>query len=310
MTKIRVGYAARAIGTAPVWTACDAGYFAALGLDVEPVLFKGSILVTRALEAGEIQLANYAAPAAVQANLERGSNLVVVLGAMNRMMQSLMGRPGISSIDQLRDGTVGVNEWGEVNHWLVEALLPRIGLQAGRDVTIVETGRATGEAWHVQRPADAMVLHPPEPYAAMKAGWTTLVDMRDLNVPFQISSISGRRDWIDNHRDELALYLQGHVEGILHFNTDREFALQVARKWGTPVDEEVLQRTWEFASKEFSESPFPTVEAIGGILRAMSGKIAGADTANAADHIDASFMHAMQASGTLAGIRRRHGRSA
>jgi ABC-type nitrate/sulfonate/bicarbonate transport system substrate-binding protein len=308
MTKIRVGYAARAIGTAPVWTGVDAGYFRNYGLEVEPVLFKGSLLVTKALEAGEIELANYAAPAAVHANLERQANLVVVLGAMNRMMQSLMGRPGISSFQDLRGGTIGVNEWGEVNHWLVEALLPHIGFVAGRDVTLIETGRSQGETWETPKQADAIILHPPEPYAALKHGWSQLVDLRDLNIPFQISSVSAQREWSARHREELKLYLLGHVEGILRFNTDRDFALHIARKWGTPVDEEVLAQTWEFASKEFSEHPFPTVQAIQGILNAMKGQIACAAVSNPADHIDASFLQELEESGQLKDLRIKYGR--
>jgi ABC-type nitrate/sulfonate/bicarbonate transport system substrate-binding protein len=310
MTKIRIGYAARAIGSAPVWTALEAGYFKALGLEVEPILFKGSLLVTRALESGEIDFANYAAPAAVQANLERKAGLVVLLGAMNRMMQCLMGRPGIISIDDLRGGTIGINEWGEVNHWLVEALLPHIGLRAGKDVKIIETGRATGETWDTPRPADAIILHPPEPYAAIKAGWSPLIDMRKLNVPFQISSISARRDWAEQHQSVVLLYLQGHFEGLMRFNTDRDFALHIARKWGTPVDDEVLQQTWDFASQEFSENPFPTPEAINGILQAMRGKIARAEEADPADFIDSTFMQSLQDRGILALIRKRYGRSA
>lgn len=308
MARIRVGYAARAIGTAPVWTACEAGYFSALGLNVEPVLYKGSIATTRALESGEIQLANYAAPAAVQANLERRSNLVVVLGAMNRMMQSLVGRPGVANIDDLRGGTIGVNEWGEVNQWLVEALLPRLGLVAGRDVTVIETGRPTGETWETPRPADAIVLHPPEPRAAEKHGWHVLCDMRTLNVPFQISCVTGRGDWIDAHRPEVALYLQAHTEGILRFNTDRTFGLSVARKWGTPVDEDVLADVWDFASAEFAERPFPTAAAIKGILNAMSGHVPGAQFADPKSFIDDSFLSEMESSGVLASLQKKYGR--
>ena len=187
MDRIRVGYASRAVGTAPVWTACDAGYFQALGIDVEPVLFQGSMRVTKALESGEVQLANFAAPAAMQANLERGADLIVVLGAMNRMMQALMGRPGVRTLDDLRGGAIGVNSWGEVNHWMLEALLPRLGLVRDRDVRLVETGRHDGDAWNIDAPIDALMFHPPEPFAAARAGWSMLVDTREIQIPFQLS---------------------------------------------------------------------------------------------------------------------------
>ena len=78
MDKIRLGYASAAAGTAPAWTACDAGIFEALGLEVEPVLMPGSVAVSKALAAGDVQLANFAAPAAIHADLRDGADLVVV----------------------------------------------------------------------------------------------------------------------------------------------------------------------------------------------------------------------------------------
>jgi ABC-type nitrate/sulfonate/bicarbonate transport system substrate-binding protein len=306
MQKIRVGYASRAVGTAPVWTACDAGYFLNLGLDVEPVLFEGSINVTKALESGEVQLANFAAPAPVQANLERNAGLVVILGAMNRMMQALMGRPGVTSVEDLRGGVIGLNSWGEVNHWMLLSLLPRLGLVRDRDVRLVETGRSRGEPWHTPMPVDALMLHPPEPFAATRAGWTILVDTRRLEIPFQLSCITGRRDWIAANRDGVARYIRGHVEGLLRFNSDREFGLSVMRKWGSPVSEDVQRETWEFASREFSPRPFPTAAAIAGILEAMRGSVPGAESADPAHNVDDSFMRDLEAGGVLGELTARY----
>jgi hypothetical protein len=71
LDKIRLGYAAKGGGTAPVWTAYEAGIFRRLDIELEPVLIPGSQAVSRALDEGEIQLANFAAPAAIQRNLEQ-----------------------------------------------------------------------------------------------------------------------------------------------------------------------------------------------------------------------------------------------
>ena len=159
-------------------------------------------------------------------------------------------------------------------------------------------------------PVDALMFHPPEPWAAGKAGWNLLVDTRDLNIPFQLSSIIGRRDWIVQNRELVSRYLRGHVEGILRFNSDRDFGLAVMRKWGTPVDEDVQRQTYEFASREFSPRPFPTAASIAGILAAMQGKVAGADPARAATFIDASFIAAMDAAGTMDELARTYPQSA
>ena len=110
-------------------------------------MLEGSLSVTKAIESGAVQFGNCAAPAIIQACLERGSDLIVVLGAMNRMMQALMGRPGIASLEALKGGVIGVNSWGEVNHWMVEALLPRLGLMRDTDVGMVAPGRTKDHPW-------------------------------------------------------------------------------------------------------------------------------------------------------------------
>jgi NitT/TauT family transport system substrate-binding protein len=299
MDKIRVGYASNAVGTAPVWTACDAGYFKALGLEVEPVLIRGSAAVTRAIEKGEVEFGNFAAPAAIQANVERDADLVLILGAMNRVMQALSGRPGITTLEQLRGGAIGINSKTEVNFWILKAILPRIGFVEGQDVRIEEIGRGHHKEWHTDAKVDALVLHPPQPFEAAADGWTTLLDTRTLGLPFQLSCICGRRDWIAGHREMIQRYVQGHVEGLLRFNNDRAMALEVQKKWGPTDDRDILIRTHEFAKGEFSERPFPTEIAIRNILEAMRWVLPKADPDKAGDYIDDSFVAALEKSGKL-----------
>jgi ABC-type nitrate/sulfonate/bicarbonate transport system substrate-binding protein len=307
MDKIRVGYASDAVGTAPVWTACDEGYFKKLGLEVEPVLIRGSAAVTRAIEAGEVQLANFAAPAMVQANVERNADLILVLATMNRVMQALSGRPGVTKIEQLRGGSIGINAKGEVNEWILEAVLPRVGLTPHKDVKIVEIGRHPGKEWHTKAKVDALVLHPPQPFEAAKDGWTTLLDTRSLNMPFQLSCITGRRDWIENNRALVQRYLEGHVEGIHRFNTDLACGIRVQKKWGPTQDEDICIETHKFASGEFSPDPHPSEVSIRNILVAMKGSIAKADPNRAKDYMDGSFIAEMEKSGKLGALHQKYG---
>jgi len=89
MEKVRLAYAARAGGTAPVWTAYEAGIFRELDIDLELILIPGSKEVARALDEGKVELANFASPAAIQRNLQHGSDLAVLLGVMNRLTQTI-----------------------------------------------------------------------------------------------------------------------------------------------------------------------------------------------------------------------------
>src|SRR5579885_660541 len=183
MDKLRLGYAAKAGGTAPVWTAYEAGIFRELDIDLELRLIPGSKSVSAAIDAGEIELCNFASPAAVQRNLEHGSDQTVVMGIMNRLIQTISGRPGLRSIEELRGGRIGSPGLEEVDFRILTAVLPRIGLQPGKDITIVDIGRGGHDRkWlNPDLGVDALVLHPPDPSDAEDDGWKVLLDMRDLD---------------------------------------------------------------------------------------------------------------------------------
>ena len=56
--------------------------------------------------------------------------------------------------------------------------------------------------------------------AAIVTAFCSVLSPYGLNLPFQLSCICGRRDWIQGHREIIQRYIQGHVEGLLRFNTN------------------------------------------------------------------------------------------
>jgi ABC-type nitrate/sulfonate/bicarbonate transport system substrate-binding protein len=307
--RIRLGYAAKGGGTAPVWAAHEAGIFRALDIDLETVLIPGSHAVSQALDAGEIQLANFAAPAAIQRNLEHGSDQVVILGAMNRLVQSLVARPGISSLEELRGGTVGVPSPNEVDYRIIQAVLPRIGWQLGKDLRVEFLGRWTSDKrWLAPNlPVDSLILHPPDPDDAVLDGWTTVFDMRTLNLPFQLGCATGKRSWIEAHPDLVRRYALGHAEGILLFKADRRFAIKVLQKYSPTADEAVLDRSYDGLVEDFSNTPYPDAERIRNILLTMEGEVPGADASRAAEFIDDTYVRQLDEAGELARLREKYG---
>jgi ABC-type nitrate/sulfonate/bicarbonate transport system substrate-binding protein len=308
LDKIRLGYAAKGGGTAPVWTAYEAGIFKRLDIDLETTLIPGSHAVSAALDAGEIQLANFAAPAAVQRDLQLGSDQIVILGAMNRLVQSLVARPGISTLEQLRGGTVGIPSRDEVDYRIIQAVLPRIGFELGKDLRVEIVGRWSGDKrWLTpDLRVDSLVLHPPDPDDAAADGWTTVFDMRTLNLPFQLGCATGKRSWIAAHPELIRRYCLGHMEGILLFKTDRKFAIEVLKKYSPTDDEAVLDRSYDGLVEDFSNTPYPDPERIRNILLTMEGEVPGADASKAADFIDDSYMRELDAAGELAKLRARY----
>src|SRR5207247_6384411 len=97
-------------------------------------LLEGAKRVVQGLLSGEVLFGNLAAPALVQAALE-GAPLVYLTGGINQ--QFLVGRPGLTSIQELKGGRIGPGDPGQLGDLLTRFLVGKLGEQGVEGVEIV-----------------------------------------------------------------------------------------------------------------------------------------------------------------------------
>jgi ABC-type nitrate/sulfonate/bicarbonate transport system substrate-binding protein len=106
LIKIDAGFATIGQGAGPMMVTWKAGLFNKHGLDVDkPRIMGGAKGVVRGLMAGEIQFGNLAAPAPLRSNVKGEADLLFLTGGINQ--QFIMGRPGITSREQLTGKKMG-----------------------------------------------------------------------------------------------------------------------------------------------------------------------------------------------------------
>ena len=104
------------------------GLFKKHGLDVELIHIASSSRGIQAILAGEIAFSYMDGSNAAQANL-KGANIALVAGATNRQVFSLMAKPEIKRIADLRGKKIGITRVGSSTHTSALLRLDSAGLK-------------------------------------------------------------------------------------------------------------------------------------------------------------------------------------
>ena len=293
-------------GTAPVWTAWEAGIYREFDLDVELVDLPAGLEPTQALDEGFVDLVNYSATITAQAQIERGLDQIVILSALDHLITEVAVRPEITTVDQLRGATIEV-QWRGVSHWIARAALPRLGIDPDRDVTLLDPGHAQEPAWQrTDVRLDGFITHNPLSEAAEQAGWHVLCDLTTLRIPWVYACLAGTRAWIEAHPDVVRRCLLGHTGGILRFMQDRDFAVEVLRLYSDCPPEKRVAAHAHWAP-ECTTSPAPSKDGIRTIVQSMVGVVPGADPARADRYVNTHYIEQLEASGELGKLRQQYG---
>jgi NitT/TauT family transport system substrate-binding protein len=298
LTKINVGYSAISGDALPAWVAKDAGIFEKNGLDVQLVFFTGGTTAVMALVSADTPIAQLAGPAVINSVLA-GSDAVLIVGGVTSLNYYLMGRPEIKTPEQLKGGSVAISRFGSSSDFIARYALSKIGLNPGKDVTIVQIGSTTArvDAALTGR-VQATVVQPPASIIAQKRGMTILADLPKLGLVYQHTSAATTRKYIREHPDIVRRYVKSQVEAVNRIYTDKEASLRaLARFIGRNVERDILEKTWENLLSEsvLPKKQYPSLE---GIKTILTSEIRG-KPARPEEFADLSFVRELDQSGYI-----------
>jgi NitT/TauT family transport system substrate-binding protein len=127
-TKTRINWTAVTGAQSGMFMAQQEGLFKKNGLDVELVHIPSSSRGIQTILAGEIAFSFMDGANEVQADI-KGANIALVAGATNRQVFSLMARPEIKKIGDLRGKKIGITRIGSSTHTSALFALGTAGLK-------------------------------------------------------------------------------------------------------------------------------------------------------------------------------------
>jgi ABC-type nitrate/sulfonate/bicarbonate transport system substrate-binding protein len=285
---LQLGLANKTFTQVPQWAAETQGFFAAEGVNVEATYTNASTTIIAALVSGNMDIAT-TSPGNAILTRQKGTNLVVVGGFVNRAMYNMIGMKGLRTLDDLRGRKIGVAGTSTGDSLLIREMMTVKGMREIDDYQFVRIG-GTPERYNAlfSGAIDAVTLLDPFNYAALDAGFPNLANVYEYVPEYVHAATSVNADWARQNEAALVGYLKGIIRGIrwTYDPANREAALKLAidntgveRKFAEmALDEHTRVTAWpkdglvnekglewvigQAAAVGDLEPPFPTVQDV------------------------------------------------
>ena len=197
----------------PLLAAEELGLFARSGLEVELVQTRSSDELMTGLLDGRFQIVHAAPDNYVAWRDRTGADILAWIGGTSGPV-SLVARPGITGIADLRGRAIGVDAPTSGFVSLLRKLLRGVGL-APDDVTFEIVGATQLRATALREGRiDASMLTLPWSAATARDGYPTLADARTAVPRWQGSSGGSLRTWLEPEPDVADAYLRTIVAAL------------------------------------------------------------------------------------------------
>ncbi|HYA28854.1 MAG TPA: ABC transporter substrate-binding protein [Acidobacteriota bacterium] len=304
LKKIKIGYPAISYNQIHIWIAKDAGLFRKYGLDAEVIFFRGGQMATQALVAGDPPIVNIGT--VVQAGLQ-GYDLVLIASSESAYNYSVVARPGISRVEQLRGKRLGVSGFGSASHNAALILLKKFNLEANKDVALVVAGPTMERLSAVDSGRiEATILTPSELPRARRQGLVEVYDMLELGIEVQGNGFATTKSFIRSQRDTALNALRAYVEAIYYIGKNKEESKRIAGKYMRTNEQDVLDATYDWFVKRVAKRPYPTLKGIQYLLDEVAPKIPQAKSAKPEQFVDLSLLQQLEKDGFFDEMAKRY----
>ena len=291
MRKLNIAYTATSPYQAALIIAKEAGIFKKHSLDPQLILTPGGSLGFQAMMGGDVAMVMADGSAAVTSNLA-GADVVIIASFLNTFPYSLISIPEVKRVEQLVGGKVAISRFGSATDVSVRMSLAKVGLNPDKDVTILQIGTQTTRFAALQsKQVQATIITPPFTLTARKQGYNTLIDMAQMNIPFELTALLTRKAYIKTQREMILNVVTALAEAAHFYKREKEPALKILGRYLQTTDREALEETYrEIALKTMPEKLYPTLPGIQTILDELAPRNPKAKAARPEDFVDSSFV--------------------
>ena len=220
--SLKVCYSGASAPQAVSWYAHDMGIFEKYGLDVELFSIDGGSRAATALIAGEMDFCQMAGSAVVNA-VASGEDLVFIGGLYNVFLYSLMVRPEIETPEDLRGAVLATTGPGGLSEAATIYAVETLGLNPDEDISLLAVGTETLRMAALENgDIDGTVMFLPTTAIARQQGFRELLNLSELDQPYQRLGIVTTRAFIDENEEVVEGFIKAIGETIAEMKKDPE----------------------------------------------------------------------------------------
>jgi NitT/TauT family transport system substrate-binding protein len=226
--RILIGVSSKSIGFFDPWVAHEKGFFRKHGIDSEVITIRPNLSVV-ALHAGEIDY-SWMTGTVIRA-AARGIPLKLVTIGLKSSFHTLVARPNLQSITELRGKKIAISNIGATDDLVARALLQKAGLDPRRDAAVISMGGSeTRYQALLAGQTDAATLSLPHSVIAKQQGFRFLGSAGDvLQIPF--TGISTTAAKIQRNREQVKRMIRAQIDAMRWIKSQKAEAIQFLRQF-------------------------------------------------------------------------------
>lgn len=250
--KLRIGFLSN-LTHSQVLCMCMDEYFYET-CDAEMYAFNAGPSIMESMRSRQINIACIGPVPAISGYVSSGGNIRIIAGA-SMAGSMLVTRQGLvlTNVDELSGMTVAVPQFGNTQDVILRRLLEGAGLSSaenGGTVEIIQQDNANIKNLLLKGDIDAALV--PEPWGtrlAEEANANILLDhdsIFDGNYPASVLIV--RADYLEEHRDEVKLFLKEYIGITERINSDNSWTVDTVnsalkRLTGVAIEKDILKES-------------------------------------------------------------------
>jgi ABC-type nitrate/sulfonate/bicarbonate transport system substrate-binding protein len=225
-------------------------------------IYIGGPQVSQALISGDIRMAIVAAASPIRA-AAHGSELRFVGGVTDKEVAAFVTAPNIKSPDDLKGTRLAIDRLGDYSDFRARKVLEMFGLQAQRDVTLLQIGAQTARFAALRSgQVQSTFVVPPLTLIARKTGLRELADLGELGFPSSSGAFVVMQSSIERQAKEIYGVLRAVTKAIRIYKTDKEQGIGAIARFMKLNDREALEETWRMNVNALKDHLSPPVAGI------------------------------------------------
>jgi len=296
-----ISYASVSGTRAPLWIAQDLGLFEKYGLDVNLVYIASGVISVNALLSGSVDIIAASGSSAVSA-AARGAPLVII-ASLGHIAYKLVALPSITTVQGLKGKIIGSSRIGAGTDYALKRLLPKLGLNPGKDVQLIPTGISESDrrlVMMLQGKIDATLATEDNllQLGAKGAKLSVLADLYDNGVYTTGSDIATSRQLLKTKPQQLKAFIMALTEGTAYGRTHKDQTMRIYRKYLKIEDPKLLESIHKnYLLGTIPMRPFPREEALQNDIEDLSYTYPYLKGKKASEFLDLTLLKSLEDEG-------------
>jgi NitT/TauT family transport system substrate-binding protein len=296
--KIVALYSSHAVPYVMPWVAEELGALKKYDIELEFVYIPSSSAATAAILGGNVEIGLLGGVGIVNAYSSGATDVVFIGSIKNIMTQSILAKPEITRLEQLRGKRIGVTRIGSNTHFFTVQAFRRAGMNPDKDFIFIQTGgdNETLGALASGR-IDAATMLPPTDGKAIALGFRYVVFGPDIAIPYAASTITSRRSVMARRGPVIGRFMRAMAEAAKIMHTDKDLTFKILGKYLRIDDRTLLDASYNVEIKALEPRLALKHEGIQSTLDEIAPTEPRAKAVKPQEMIDMRYLDEMEKSG-------------